>query len=321
MGIQELASRLASTTRTGMTPELAKKLKLRDTDTFRGQLLGMSTETNGPLGVYLVGVYVVDDTDFWSDGEIYRWTIPVLGDKNGKARWSALSGLPEGDPPHDVGSHEWMTNIHLNDLPLLAVIPPDPDIDSCTIRMAFYDDDGALADVPKAMGAGYEALAACQHVVSGPDQIIQPVRHAIFTSLRAEQDDILIDQDLILRRGERMNFNCGFVGSVINSMIRVYYFIKDEQRTEQAGPEMLRKGQMEIVRFKSKMEPGGRIALFARGADVTAPAFGELNTDTPFVNKVLDDRSVHTVKDGFEIRAAGPAKFIAFYTPPQPVTV
>ena len=261
----------------------------------------------------------MDDTDFWSDGEIYRWTIPVLVDKQGRARWNAVNGLPEGEPPHDVGSHEWMTNIHLNDLPLLAVIPPDPDIDTCVIRVAFYDDDGALADVPKAMGKGYETLAAMQHVVPGPDQIIAPVRDAIFTSLRAEQDDILIDQDLILRRGERMNFNYGMVGSVINSMIRVYYFIRDEQRTEQMGPEMLRKGQMEIVRFKSKIEPGGRVALFARGADVTAPAFGELNTDTPFINKVLDDRSVATIRDGFEIRSSGPAKFVAFYTPPQPL--
>ena len=48
MGIQELAARLASTTRIGMNEEVVKKLRVLDADTLRGQLLGMSTETHGP---------------------------------------------------------------------------------------------------------------------------------------------------------------------------------------------------------------------------------------------------------------------------------
>ena len=321
MGIDDLAARLADRTRIGLTPELADKLRVLPAENFRAKLLAMSDENNSPLGVYILGVYVVDDTDFWSDGEIYWWTIPVIVDVDGKTGWSASSGLPMGAAPHSVGSLDWMTNFSLKDPPMIACIPPD-EPKACVIRVAFYDDDGALADVPKAMSAAYQALSACKSTgLPSPDQIITPVREAIWTSLRAEQDDILIDEDLTLRRGERSNFNAGYIGSMINSMVRIYYLIRDEQRTEQFGPIALHKGQTETVQFKTPLQPGGRVALFARGADVKAAAFGDLTTEQPFVDRALDDRSATVLnQQGITVLGSGPAKFVAYYTPPSPST-
>jgi len=316
MGLAELAKRLADPKRIGLTPELAEKLRVVDEDIMHARLRAMVEDNKGPLGVYLLSAYVIDDTDFWSDGEIYWWSIPVLMDKNGKARWSAMTGLPAGAEPHSVGSQEWMTNFSLAEPPLLAVIPPDDEVDSLVIRIAFYADDGALANCPKAMGAGYEVLTGCKpEGLPGADQIILPVHDAIFHALRAEQDDILIDQDVTLRRGESTRFNAGFVGSVVNNMIMVYYFVRNELHTEQVGPVALRKGQTETLTFKSKLERGGRLAVFARGADVST-SFGDLTTDTPYVNRVLDERTaVGLDKTGFTVTSKGPAKFIAFYTP------
>jgi hypothetical protein len=317
MGLNELAARLANRDRIGMTAELADKLRVLSEDAMRGQLLAMSDDKLGPLGVYLLGAYVIDDTDFWSDGEIYWWSIPVLVDRAGKTSWSAISGLPAGAPPHSVGSLEWMTSFSLKDPPLLAVIPPDDEVDACVFRLAFYDDDGALANVPKAMGAGYEVLSGClREGLSGPDQIITPVRQAIFTSLRAEQDDILIDQDVTLRRGERMRFNAGLVGSVINSMIRVYYFVRDDVHTTECGPFVMHKGQTETLKFPTTVERGGRVALFSRGADVRTGLFGDLTTEEPFQNKVLDERTAITLNQGVNVAGTGPAKLVAYYTPP-----
>lgn len=317
MGLEELAKRLADRKRMGMTDELADKLRLVDEDVMHARLRAMIEGSAGPLGVYLLSAYVIDDTDFWSDGEIYWWTIPVLAEKGGRVRWSAQAGLPMGAPPHSVGSQEWMTNFSLAEPPLIAAIAPDEELDSLVFRIAFYDDDGALADCPKAMAAGYEALAACKtDGLTGPDQIISPVRDAIFRALRAEQDDILIDQDVTLRRGEATRFNAGFVGSVVNNMIMVYYFVRDELRTEQAGPIALRKNQSETISFKSKLERGGRLSVFARGAEVNT-SFGDLSTEVPFVNRVLDERTAAGLdKSGFTVTARGPAKVIAYYTPP-----
>ncbi len=171
------------------------------------------------------------------------------------------------------------------------------------------------------MTAGYQALSTCKPTgLKGPEQIITPVRDAIYKSLRAEQDDILIDEDITIRRGEVTRFNAGFVGSVINSMIRVYYLVNDEMTTVRSGPYMLRKGQMEVVRFDRELERGGRVSVFARGADVSTDAFGDLTTDVPLVNRVLDDRTAASMSRGFNVTAKGPAKFVAFYTPPKPLT-
>jgi hypothetical protein len=316
MGLNELAARLADSSRIGLTPELADKLKVKP-DVVRGQMLAQSDGSSAPLGVYMIGVYVVDNTDFWGDGEIYYWTIPVLVNKQGKTSWGLASGLPSGAPPHKVGSHEWMTSISLKEPPLLAAIPPDSEVEACVVRVAFYDDDGAAANVRKAMTEGLQALSQLMHDdLASTDQVIAPVRDAIYRSLRAEQDDILIDQDVTIRRGEKMNFNVGLVGSVINSMVRVYYIVRDEDHTEQVGPLQLRKGQVDRVRFQTKVQSGGRVSLFARGADCSVPAFGDMNNEMPFLNRVLDDRQAITLADGFDVKGHGPAKLLAFYTPP-----
>lgn len=317
MGIQELAKRLADRGRIGLTPELEKRLGLKSEDAARGQLLAEEEDDAGHLGVYLLAAYVIDDTDFWGDGEIYWWSVPCLVGKDGKATWDPMRGLPNGAEPHKCGSLEWMTNLSLADPPLLAVIPPGDEVASCVLRLAFYDDDGAPADLPKAMTAGLEALVGCSRAgLSGPDQIITPVRDAIVKGLAAEEDDILIDQDVILRRGTSTRFGAGFVGSEVNAMVRVYTFVRDEKRTRQVGPLQLHKGQVETVKFDGELAAGGRIALFARGAEVTAAAFGSLSTETPFANRALDATLAKQLQQGFNVSAFGPAKFVAFYTPP-----
>ena len=37
---------------------------------LRGQLMAITDGDRGPLGVYLLAIYVVDDTDFFGDGQI-----------------------------------------------------------------------------------------------------------------------------------------------------------------------------------------------------------------------------------------------------------
>ena len=99
-------------------------------------------------------------------------------------------------------------------------------------------------------------------------------------------------------------------------MARVYYFVQDELHTERFGPIALHKGQIETIKFKQPMKGGGRLALFARGAEVTCSAFGDLNTDLPFQNRVIDDRQEGGLEQGFNVAARGAAKFVAYYTPP-----
>jgi hypothetical protein len=106
------------------------------------------------------------------------------------------------------------------------------------------------------------------------------------------------------------------IGSVVNSMARVYYLVRDERRTESFGPISLHKGQLETVRFKQKLSIGGRLALFSRGADVDCATFGDMDTDRPFMNRVLDQRQEASLEQGFNVVGTGPAKFMAFYTPP-----
>jgi hypothetical protein len=81
MELENLAKRLADPSRPGMSPEIAEKLKLKSEDVVRGQLMAMTDGDRGPLGVYLLAIYVVDDTDLFGDGQIYWWSIPVLLDK------------------------------------------------------------------------------------------------------------------------------------------------------------------------------------------------------------------------------------------------
>jgi hypothetical protein len=317
MNMDDLAKRLADTSRIGMTAAIAEKLKIKSEEVLRGQLVAMCDGDHGPLGVYLLGIYVVDDTDLFDDGEIYWWSIPTLVDHQGKASWSPASGLPQGGAPHKCGSLEWMTNVSLKDPPLLAVIPADEHVVSCVLRLGIYDDDKKPADLPAALGHGLEALAACQREgLPGPGQVIVPVRDAIYRALGAEDDDVLLDEDVTLRRGESARFNAGFVGSAINAKARAYYVVKDELRTDTAGPVVLRKGEVARLAFASDLKSGGRVGIFARGADVDCPVFGQLTTDRPFAGKVLDEALARTLAGGFDVTGKGPAKVIAFYTPP-----
>ena len=316
MGLEELAKRISDPKRIGLDEDLAVRLGLASEDTVRGRLMAQTEGDRPHLGVYLVACYIVDDTDFWTDGEIYWWSVPAIVDQDGKVTKDALCGLPTGDKPHRVGSLEWMTNISLAAPPLLAVIPPDDAVASCVLRLGLYDDERTPADVPAAIKAGLEAYCALPGTpLAGPEQLVGPVRDAIWKSLKAYQDDILLDQDFILRRGEVARFGVGMMGSFINAMARLYYFVADEQRTERFGPITLRKGQTEIVKFKQPMRGGGRLALFARGADASCPAFGDLTTDMPFLNRVVESRQQAALDQGFHVTAKGPTKLVAYYTP------
>jgi hypothetical protein len=318
MGLDELAKRLADTARLGMSAEIAEKLKLKSEEVMRGQLMAMTDGDRGPLGVYLLAIYVVDDTDLFDDGEIYWWSVPVLVDKEGKVSWSPVSGLPSGGAPHKCGSLEWMTNLSLKDPPLLAVIPADDDVAACVVRLGVYDDDGKPADLAAALGEGYTALAGCMREgLAGSGQIITPVRDAIYRSLLAEDDDVLLDEDVTIRRGESARFNLGFIGSTINAYARAYYVVKDELRTETAGPIVLHRGEVARLAFASDLRSGGRVSIFARGGEVECRVFGDLTTDRPFAGKVLDDALAKSLAGGFDITGRGAAKVVAFYTPPS----
>ena len=317
MNIDELTKVLADPARFGMTAGVAEKLKLKSEEVVRGQLVAMTEGRHGPLGVYLLAIYVVDDTDLFGDGSIYWWSVPTLVDRQGKAYWSPVNGLPTGATPHRCGSLEWMTNVSLKEPPLLAVIPADEEITSCVIRLGIYDDDKKPADMAGALTAGLEALTQCKREgLDGATQIVTPVREAIYRALAAQDDDVLIDEDITLRRGDSARFNVGFVGSSINAMARAYYVVKDELRTETAGPIVLRKGEEGRLAFVSDLEPGGRVSIFARGGDVQCPVFGELTTDRPFAGKLLDAALARSLASGIVVTGSGAAKVVAFYTPP-----
>jgi hypothetical protein len=259
----------------------------------------------------------VNDTDFWGDGEVYWWSVSTLVSADGTVVKDPLYGLPNGAAPHKVGSLEWMTNLSLKEPPLLAVIPPEERIAACTLRLGFYDDDGKPANLTAAMTAGLTAYAdVSTDPLPGPDSIIAPVRAAIFKSLGAEEDDILIDQDVTIRRGASIPFGSGMIGCAMSSNVRVYYFVKDEDKTETFGPITLHKGQTETVKFPSAMRGNGRLSVFSRGANVTCSAFGELDVDTAFVNRVIDSGHEGALASGFTVTGKGPAKLVAFYTPP-----
>jgi hypothetical protein len=318
MTLEELAARLTDKNRIGLSDALAERLGFASPEIARGRMMALADLDRSFLGVYLLAAYVIDDTDFWGDGEIYWWSIPTMVGADGSAVANGLYGIPNGEPPHKVGSLEWMTNLSLNDPPLLAMIPPEERVAACTVRLAFYDDDGKPADLAAAMASAMESFAAvCGDPRSSADQIVTPVRDAIFKGLKAQEDDILIDQDFTIRRGNVVQFSNGMLGSLMNSMIRVYYFVRDEATTEQFGPITLHKGQTETVKFSSPLRGGGRLALFARGANVGCSAFGELSLDMPFMNKVIDTNHEPALANGFSVSGLGPSKFVAYYTPPS----
>ena len=316
MNLDELAKHLSSTERIGLDSDLAAKVGVADADVTRGRLLAQTDGIRGHLQVRLLGCFVVDDTDMFGDGEIYWWSIPAVVDREGTVSKDPLSGLPTGMAPHKCGDQEWMTNLSLNDPPLLAVIRPGDEPASCVVRLGIYDDDRDPADIPGAVRAGIEAFAALSEgPMKGADNIINPVRDAINAHVKAQDDDILIDQDIVIRKGDVVRFNAGMIGSVINSMARAYYTVLDTERTQRFGPVTLHKGQTEQVKFDAPITAGGRLAIFARGHDVSCPSFGDLTFDQPFVNRVVSRSKEPELHNGFPIIGTGPAKLVAYYTP------
>jgi len=317
MGVEQLAHRLADDGRIGLNADLAKKLKVRDAEVTRGQLMAQVEDGRGHLGVYLLSVYVVDDTDAIGKGEIYWWCIPTLGDKEGKVSWSPLCGLPSAAPPVRTGSKKWMKSPSLDKPTMLAVIPPSEDVVACILRFGLYDDDGARADVPRAMTAALAALAEIPGDEPQPnaEAIFNPVRKALWDALRAQQDDLLLEKEMKLLSGGLARFDGGLIGSLVSAKASVYYFVRDETATEQFGPISLVKGQTSTVKFAQPFKRGGRLSIFARGATVQTECFGTLATETPFQNKIIDSAAEASLKNGFTVDADGAAELIAFYTP------
>jgi len=315
MKLENLVRHLTADNRLGMNEALASKLGLGSAEATRGKLLAQADEDRSHLGVYLLGLYVVDDDELLGEGEIYWWSVPALVDREGKARREPLAGLPTGAMPHKCGSREWLTNVSLADPPLLAVIPPAQAVKSCQLHVAICEDDGDIADVGTALGAGLTAYAALGEQLPGAEALISPVRAAVWEALGADDDDLLMDQTIPIRRGEHVLFGRGIVDANINAMVRLYYFVRDEAHTLQAGPFSLARGEAQRICFERPMEQGGRVALFARGADVKCPALGDLSEDVPFRNRVLHYSQAKALADGFEVQSTGSAELIAFYTP------
>lgn len=312
-----LAKRLSDPKQIGLNADLAERFGVASEDITRGRLMAESADGRSHLGVYLLGTYVVDDTDFFGAGEIYWWSIPTMLDGEGKVSPSALHGLINGAAPHKCSSRNWMTNLPLEEPPLLAAIPPDESVKSCVIRLGLYDDDGKPADVPRAIGAGLETLAGFRDRTLPAGEVIAPVRDAIFESLRAKQDDVLIDEDVTIGGGATGGLRAGAINSVVSAKGRVYYLVRDEQTTEQFGPISLVKGTSEEVIFDSPLERGGRLAIFTRGANVLCPFFGILSTEVPFMNHSIDERAQKVLSKGLSVEGTGPAELVAYYTPPR----
>jgi hypothetical protein len=318
MGVEELARRLADEKRIGLNAELVKKLKLKSADVTRGQLMAQLEGKRGHVGVYLLSVHVVDDTDLLGKGEIYWWCIPVLGDNDGKVSWGPLCSLPSAAAPVKTGSGEWMKSPSLDKPTLLALVPPSDDIAACILRIGLYDDDGQRADVPRAMTEALEALAEIPADAPQPnvEAIVNPVRSALWKALRAQQDDLLLEKELkLLRGGGATRFESGMIGSLLSPLASLYYFVRDETATEQLGPVPLVKGQDHTVKFAQPFKRGGRLALFARGGEVHTECFGTLTTETPFQNRIIDAAAESNLKNGFRVEAKANAELIAFYTP------
>lgn len=317
MSYDDVARAIANPQAIGLTPELAERLKVRDPDVTRAQLMA-EADDRGHVGVYLLATYVIDDTDVFGKGEIYWWSIPVLGDAEGKVIWNAKLGLPSGAGPTKCGDKEWLKSLSLAAPPLVALIPPGDDYVACLIRFGLYDDDGAAADLPRAMKAGLTALAELplEYPLGKPEAITAPVRTAIWNSLRARQDDLLLEEEVRLLRNASAHYGAGMISSSLSALARVYWLAKDELKTEAAAPAALVKDQSHTFKFRAPIERGGRIALFARG-DVDAGRLGALNLDLPFLNHIVTDPAeAAALANGFSVTAKGAAEVVAYYTAP-----
>jgi hypothetical protein len=315
MSYDDLARRLSNPQQLGLDAELTTKLKVKDESVTRGQLVA-DVDERGHVGVYFIAAYVIDDTDMFGDGEIYWWSIPLLGDPDGKVYWNARVGLPTGAAPVKCGSNQWFKGVSLATPPLLALVPPTDDAIACLIKFGMYDDDLTKADLPKAMKAGLEALAEIPpYPMAKPEAFFDPIRTAIWNALKATQDDLLLEEDIRLLRNDVSHYSAGMIASMLTERARVYYFMRDEKKTESAAPVTLVKDQAHVLKFSQPIARGGRIAILAKG-DVELGTLGKLDLDRPFHNAIVDAALEKQFANGIPITARGDAEVIAYYTAP-----
>ena len=315
MALDDLARVLSDKKRLGLDDELCDKLRITDAQVTRARLEAEANE-RAHVSIHLVGVWVEDCRDAIGKGEVYWWSIPMLGQGDGKIRWSPLVGLPTGVPPTSVGSKKWLPGISLKDPPLLAVAPPDDEVAACIVRIGFYEDDWAPAELGSALKVGMEALAEAKLPVADIDAFVKPIRTPLWEALKAKQDDFMLERDAKFLREEGQGFGAGSITSMLTEYVRVYLFAKDTERTEQCGPFELIKGQEQRILFPSSLEGGGQLAVFARGK-VQVDPFGALDVDKPFVDTTIESRHEAGLAKGFTVTAEEKAEVVAWYTPPR----
>lgn len=313
--LDDLARTLSDPKRIGLDEDLGKQLRLADEAVTRTRLDAQLEEGKGFRTVHILGAWVEDDTDIIGKGEVYWWAIPMLGNASGKVVWSPLCGLPTGVPPERVGSKEWMKGFPLAKPPMIVAIPPSEDYAAAFVHLGFFEDDWAPAKLAPAMKAGLSKLAEIKAPADGPEPFSAPIRKAIFDSLKAQQDDLMLERTIKLLREEGRGYGAGAIGSALTEFIRVYWIVKELDRTETLGPWSLAKGQEQRVLPPSGFEGNGLLSLFARGT-VRAEPFGTLETERPFLNAAIDARHETSLAGGFNLVAESDAEVIAFYTPP-----
>lgn len=315
MALDDLARVLSDKKRLGLDDELADQLRVTDLDVTRARL---EAEADGRahVTIHLIGAWVEDCRDAVGKGEVYWWSIPMLGTQEGKIRWSPLVGLPTGSPPASVGSKKWLPGVPLDRPPLLAVASPDPDVAACIVRIGFYEDDWAPAELGPALRAGMTALAEQKLPVGDVDAFVKPIRGPLWEALKAKQDDFMLERDAKFLREEGQGFGAGSIVSMLTEYIRVYLLAMDSERTEQAGPYQLVKGQEQRILFPSELTGGGQLAVFARGK-VQVDPFGALDVDKPFVDTTIESRHEAALVKGFTVTAEEKAEVVAWYTPPR----
>jgi hypothetical protein len=177
------------------------------------------------------------------------------------------------------------------------------------VHLAFYDDDWEPANLASAIDAGMRALAGSKFPAANAEAAIEPVRAAITASLLDKRDDRMLERTLRFARDE------GKIGSATTEFVRVYWVVRDVERTELCGPFSLRKGQEQRIVPPSGLHGGGTLAIFARGGTVDAGAFGVLDTARPFLNIAIETRNEGALANGLTITAEADAEVVAYYTP------
>lgn len=319
--VEDLAKLLSDTKRIGLDEELVKELRIADEDVTRSRLRARLDDGQAYRVLHLLGAYVEDDTDLVGGGEVYYWAIPMLGEASGKVTWNPLCGLPTGAPPEKVSSKHWM-KLPLKSPPALLVIPPGEDTVAGFVHLGFFDDDWEPAKLGPAMTAGLRALSEQKLPAESPDAFVAPIRKAIFDSLKAKRDDLMLERTLRVLREEGRGYGAGAISSALTEFIRVYWYVRDTEKTEVCGPWTLAKGQEQRVLPPSGFAGGGFLSVFGRSAkltkdlSVTVGTLGSLSTDTPFINTGIEARHESALAAGLTITADTDAEVIAFYTPP-----